>query len=108
MTRSAEGSPTHRPGDTPPAARRANVLVVGGGITGCGVAHDLTLRGLKVGLVEKGDWAAATSSASSNRSSASPRSSCSLRRLATCTVPRTVNWLWGPRASWHTSRASVR
>ena len=42
-----------------------DVLVVGGGITGCGVTHDLTLRGLRVGLVEKGDWAAATSSASS-------------------------------------------
>jgi glycerol-3-phosphate dehydrogenase len=42
-----------------------DVLVVGGGITGAGVALDLVARGLKVALVERGDWAQATSSASS-------------------------------------------
>lgn len=42
-----------------------DVLVVGGGITGAGVAHDLALRGARVALVERGDWAGATSSASS-------------------------------------------
>jgi glycerol-3-phosphate dehydrogenase len=42
-----------------------DVLVVGGGITGAGVALDLSLRGLRVGLVERSDWASATSSASS-------------------------------------------
>jgi glycerol-3-phosphate dehydrogenase len=41
------------------------VLVVGGGITGAGLALDLRLRGLEVALVERGDWANATSSASS-------------------------------------------
>ena len=42
-----------------------DALVVGGGITGAGVALDLALRGLRTGLVERGDWAGETSSASS-------------------------------------------
>ncbi len=41
------------------------VVVVGGGITGAGCALDLALRGVRVLLVERGDWAGATSSASS-------------------------------------------
>ena len=47
------------------APRDADVLVVGGGITGAGVALDLALRGLGVVLLERGDWASGTSSASS-------------------------------------------
>ena len=42
-----------------------DVLVVGGGITGSGVARDATLRGWKVGLVEQEDFAFGTSSRSS-------------------------------------------
>ena len=42
-----------------------DVLVIGGGITGAGVARDATLRGLRVALVERTDWAAGTSSRSS-------------------------------------------
>lgn len=42
-----------------------DLLVVGGGITGCGVARDAALRGFKVGLVEKTDFGAGTSSKSS-------------------------------------------
>ncbi len=42
-----------------------DVLVIGGGITGAGVARDATLRGLAVGLVERRDFAAGTSSRSS-------------------------------------------
>lgn len=42
-----------------------DVLVFGGGIYGAWVAYDAALRGLSVALVEQGDWAAATSSASS-------------------------------------------
>jgi glycerol-3-phosphate dehydrogenase len=41
------------------------VLVVGGGITGCGIARDAALRGLRVALVEKDDFASGTSSRSS-------------------------------------------
>lgn len=42
-----------------------DLLVCGGGIYGAWVAYDAALRGLKVALVDKGDWASATSSASS-------------------------------------------
>src|SRR5437016_12882447 len=42
-----------------------DLLVIGGGITGAGVARDAALRGLSVALVERTDWAAGTSSRSS-------------------------------------------
>jgi len=42
-----------------------DVLVVGGGITGAGVARDAALRGLRVALVEARDFASGTSSRSS-------------------------------------------
>jgi glycerol-3-phosphate dehydrogenase len=42
-----------------------DVLVVGGGITGAGVARDAALRGLTCALVDKGDYASGTSSKSS-------------------------------------------
>ncbi|HAF44457.1 MAG TPA: glycerol-3-phosphate dehydrogenase/oxidase [Gallionellaceae bacterium] len=42
-----------------------DLLVCGGGIYGAWTAYDAALRGLKVALVEQGDWAGATSSSSS-------------------------------------------
>jgi len=42
-----------------------DVLIVGGGITGAGIARDAALRGLRVALVERTDFAAGTSSRSS-------------------------------------------
>lgn len=42
-----------------------DLLVIGGGATGCGVALDAASRGLKVALVEKGDFGSGTSSRSS-------------------------------------------
>lgn len=42
-----------------------DLLVVGGGITGAGIALDASSRGLKVALVERSDFAAGTSSKSS-------------------------------------------
>jgi glycerol-3-phosphate dehydrogenase len=42
-----------------------DLLVIGGGMTGAGVAVDAATRGLKVALVEKGDFASGTSSKSS-------------------------------------------
>lgn len=47
------------------AAEPLDVLVVGGGITGAGVALDAASRGLRVGIVERDDWACGTSSRSS-------------------------------------------
>ncbi len=58
----------------PPSWRRASLdsledgfdlVVIGGGITGCGVALDAAQRGLRVLLVERGDIASGTSSRSS-------------------------------------------
>lgn len=42
-----------------------DVVVIGGGITGAGVALDCASRGLRTALIEKGDWASGTSSKSS-------------------------------------------
>jgi len=42
-----------------------DLLVIGGGITGAGVARDAALRGLTVALLEKGDFGSGTSSRSS-------------------------------------------
>ncbi len=42
-----------------------DVLIIGGGINGCGIAADAASRGLNVILCEKNDLASATSSASS-------------------------------------------
>ncbi len=39
--------------------------MVGGGVTGAGVARDLSLRGLSVLLLDKGDWGAGTTGSSS-------------------------------------------
>lgn len=41
-----------------------DLLIIGGGVTGCGIALDAASRGLKVGLVEKKDFASGTSSKS--------------------------------------------
>ncbi len=46
-------------------SQQFDLLVVGGGITGAGIVWDAALRGLKVALVEKGDFASGTSSRSS-------------------------------------------
>lgn len=45
--------------------QRFDLLVIGGGIYGAWTAYDAASRGLKVALVEKQDWGAGTSSASS-------------------------------------------
>ncbi len=45
--------------------RTFHVLVVGGGVTGCGIALDAASRGLRTALVERDDFASGTSSKSS-------------------------------------------
>jgi glycerol-3-phosphate dehydrogenase len=47
------------------AERRFDLLVIGGGIVGAGIAEAAGAHGLDVALVERGDFAGATSSASS-------------------------------------------
>ena len=42
-----------------------DLLVIGGGITGAGIARDAAMRGLRVALVERDDFASGTSSRSS-------------------------------------------
>lgn len=42
-----------------------DLIVVGGGINGAGIARDAAMRGLKVCLLERGDWGEGTSSKSS-------------------------------------------
>ncbi|OMO65532.1 FAD-dependent glycerol-3-phosphate dehydrogenase, partial [Corchorus capsularis] len=46
------------------SANPLDILVVGGGATGCGVALDAATRGLRVGLVEREDFSSGTSSRS--------------------------------------------
>ena len=55
-------SPAHR--DASLARLRSDpfdVLVIGGGIVGAGIARDAALRGLRTALVDRGDFAAGTS-----------------------------------------------
>jgi len=47
------------------AGEGVELLVIGGGITGAGVARDAALRGLRVALLERSDFASGTSSRSS-------------------------------------------
>jgi glycerol-3-phosphate dehydrogenase len=47
------------------ASREFDLFVIGGGIVGAGIAEAATAHGLDVALVDKGDFAGATSSASS-------------------------------------------
>jgi glycerol-3-phosphate dehydrogenase len=44
---------------------RFDLIIIGGGINGAGIARDAALRGLRVALVEQSDFASGTSSRSS-------------------------------------------
>ena len=46
-------------------AQRFDLLIIGGGIVGAGIARDAAMRGLKVALIEQGDFASGTSSKTS-------------------------------------------
>src|SRR6266446_1911657 len=47
------------------SGEKFDLLVIGGGITGCGVARDAAMRGLKVAIIERDDFASGTSGRSS-------------------------------------------
>jgi glycerol-3-phosphate dehydrogenase len=51
--------------DSPGKPEEFDMIVVGGGITGCGIARDAVVRGLRVVLLEMNDFASGTSSRSS-------------------------------------------
>jgi glycerol-3-phosphate dehydrogenase len=48
------------------AGEHFDVVVIGGGVTGAGVALDAASRGYSVALLERGDYAVGTSSRSSS------------------------------------------
>ena len=62
------------------AAETFDVVVIGGGITGAGVALDAATRGLRTALVERDDFASGTSSKSSKLSTAA----CATSSRARC------------------------
>src|SRR5690348_18350830 len=47
-----------------PTDQAFDLLIIGGGIIGCGIARDAALRGLRVALFEKEDFGAGTTSRS--------------------------------------------
>src|SRR3954465_6445985 len=53
--------------------RQFDVLIIGGGINGCGVARDAAMRGLRVALIERDDFASGTSGRSSRLTHAGVR-----------------------------------
>src|SRR5690242_3524515 len=61
------GSPLTRRTEALTALSRAplDLLIIGGGIVGAGIARDAAMRGLRAGLVEQNDFASGTSSRSS-------------------------------------------
>ena len=60
-----QGPSSRRPALDALGARPVDLLVIGGGITGAGIARDAAMRGLATVLVEQGDLASGTSSRSS-------------------------------------------
>ena len=77
-----------------------DLVVVGGGATGCGAALDAQLRGLNVALVERGDFSSETSSRSTKLVWAGIRyigtATASLLRVRNLTRPReALKDFWG-------------
>src|SRR2546430_4760048 len=63
------------------AAEPVDLLVIGGGITGAGIARDAALRGIRTALVDKGDFGSGTSSRSEEHTSELQSHSNLVRRL---------------------------
>ncbi len=70
-----------------------DIIIIGGGITGAGVAREAALRGLKVALIDKQDFAAGTSSRSTKMAHGGIRylESYEFRLVREATTER--NWL---------------
>lgn len=65
------GSGAQRPPSSLPES--ADVIIIGGGANGTGLARDLALRGVRVVLAEKGDLGRGASGASSGMIHGGPR-----------------------------------
>ncbi|MBH0117430.1 glycerol-3-phosphate dehydrogenase/oxidase [Salinibacterium sp. NG253] len=65
LTRETRDSAIQRLVDSAQPGRELDVLVIGGGITGAGIALDAATRGLDTVVVEAQDWAAGSSSRAS-------------------------------------------
>src|SRR5256714_10029305 len=59
------GAHPHRARMAAMSGEEFDLVVIGGGITGCGVARDAAMRGLRVVLVERDDFGSGTSGRSS-------------------------------------------
>src|SRR6185312_14818292 len=84
----------NRPAFIEALAREAfDVLVIGGGIVGAGVARDAVMRGLRVALVEQSDFASGTSSRSLHLVFEASQERRTLMRIAPHIV-RPLQFLW--------------
>src|SRR3954454_13914733 len=64
MTYDARRITPHSSSLVPGSPLTVDVIIIGGGIVGCGIARDAALRGLRVGLIEREDFGAGTTSRS--------------------------------------------
>ncbi|MEZ5818726.1 MAG: glycerol-3-phosphate dehydrogenase [Hyphomicrobiaceae bacterium] len=79
-----------------------DLAVIGGGVNGCGIARDAAGRGLSVLLVEKGDLASGTSSASTKLVHGGLRylEHYEFRLVAEALAEREVLWGMAPHIIW--------
>jgi glycerol-3-phosphate dehydrogenase len=79
-----------------------DLVIVGGGINGCGIARDAAGRGLKVLLAERGDLASGTSSASTKLIHGGLRylEHYEFRLVAEALAEREVLWAMAPHIIW--------
>ncbi|QDP95836.1 glycerol-3-phosphate dehydrogenase/oxidase [Microlunatus elymi] len=65
LTSASRTAALQRLRDSAQATHQLDILVIGGGVTGAGIALDAATRGLNTAVVEAQDWASGTSSKSS-------------------------------------------
>src|SRR5215470_9148813 len=64
ITATKPDSPDPTDADSPDSPDTFDVIIIGAGINGCGIARDAAMRGLRVLLLDKGDIASGTTAAS--------------------------------------------
>ena len=73
------------------SSKTYDVIVIGGGIVGAGIARDLTFRGLDTLLLEKEDFGSGTTSRSTRLVHGSPRSTSVFLDSHTHHIPQCGN-----------------